>query len=129
MSCLKYKDHFGINLDDSGNINFEKYLNVYGKDVVIEYDQRFYCRDDLVSEKHEQGRVYGNIIDEDIDFIGKYENLIDDIRKIKNILNVDYEFEFHEERSNEKINRDLLNEYSLEKINKIYSKDMLMFGY
>ncbi|MEO0398451.1 MAG: sulfotransferase family 2 domain-containing protein [Pseudomonadota bacterium] len=51
------------------------YRKLFGESVTIEYDWRFYSRIDVEDSRHKPRAVYRNILDEPLDFIGKYEDL------------------------------------------------------
>lgn len=62
------------------------YKNLFGDPILLEYDYRFYKREDVETEKHKKHCVYGNILDEPIDFIGRFETLEDDFEYICNTI-------------------------------------------
>ena len=48
----------------------------------IEYDSRFFHENQFHDYKHIEGSVYYNIINDDMDFIGTFENLQEDFKRI-----------------------------------------------
>ncbi|MET7243488.1 sulfotransferase family 2 domain-containing protein [Methylobacterium sp. EM32] len=128
ISCLKYRDHFGIGLEGN-EIEFKKYFDCYGEEIILEHDQRFYSRSDLINNNHVKNAIYSNILDEDIDFIGKYENLIADTKHIKNQLKIKNDFDIHAEKSDNRISYRDLSQRSLDEIYRIYSVDIERFRY
>ena len=53
----------------------------------------------LISDKPLPGQIYDNILDEQLDFIGKFENLAEDCQKLKSILGVKVVMKVHTERN------------------------------
>ena len=91
VSSLKFPDYFGIEYREKvwpfqQSVLLDGYKSCFGGNVVLEHDFRFFRRSHLLSKKHASGQVYGNILDEDLDFVGRFENLSADCRKIREIL-------------------------------------------
>lgn len=83
ISMLKYKDHFGVTVNDNGELDISGYLRKFSteQEVVIEHDHRF---TNLASSfdcgirngyPPSQGALYGNIIGNEIDAVFNYESL------------------------------------------------------
>jgi hypothetical protein len=106
--------------------HINEYKNLFGTSILIEHDWRFYKREEVINEKHRENCVYGNILDEPIDYIGKFETLEEDFNNISNILGV-------KGKELEKINnKQHGNSLSLEAkilINKIYDEDFSIYNY
>lgn len=126
MSCLHHAGHFGLQFDEQGNISFEEYRRRFGPKTIIEFDYRFYRRQDVQRWKHSKGTVYGNILDEKLDFIGKYENLRDDIEFLQNGLGIKSAFP-HLERSERPIPK--IADSTVAEIYSIYGRDFKRYGY
>ena len=62
--------------------SIDTYKKKFGNPVLIEYDYRFYKREEVETQKHKSNCVYGNILDEPIDYVGKFENLEADFNKV-----------------------------------------------
>jgi hypothetical protein len=62
------------------------YKEKFGYPVVTEFDYRFYKREEILHSGHCENQVYGNIIDEDLDYIAKLETIDDDFAEISKIL-------------------------------------------
>jgi hypothetical protein len=88
ISCLRFADYFGLSVDDSGNINFEEYRRKFGSKTITEFDYRFYGLKHVRRWRHRKGAIYGNILDENLDFVGKYENVQSDIEYIKERIRI-----------------------------------------
>lgn len=129
LSCLKYKDFFGIEPDMAGNINFDNYHRIFGEEVVVEFDYRFFERKDLVRPCHDDGSVYGNILDEDIDFIGRFENLRADTELVRKTLGIRSKLREHGEKSGRAKPLRTLSEASRGHVARLYMKDCARFGY
>lgn len=97
VSCLIFPKYFGISYAD-GILNFDGYKNKYGYPIIVENDVRFSDRKKLLSKKHKKNSVYLNILDEKLDYIGKFENLEKDTTYIRKVLGIEKPFKL-EERS------------------------------
>lgn len=73
ISCLRFPGYFGLQMTLANRMLLDGYHQLFGQDVVLENDYRFSRRQDLLTEKHRPGQVYGNLLDEELDFIGRYE--------------------------------------------------------
>lgn len=127
-SCLKYKDHFGIELNSSGDIDFRRYWELFGRDIVVEHDHRFHSREKIISNLHLPGQIYGNIIDEELDFVARFESIEADMKYVQSVLGVKEKFEIHVEAS-PKGSRKILTGKDIESISQMYEKDFDTFSY
>ena len=64
------------------------YRELFGQKILLEHDHRFYKRSEIITNKHKPGCVYGNILDENLDFVGRFETLADDMKFICDTLKV-----------------------------------------
>lgn len=128
-SCLKYSEHFGINISNGRSIDFSGYHAHFGKDVVIEHDHRFYDRDDLLNAHHLPGQVYGNILDEPLDFIARFENLHDDMEHVRRVIGHPLRFDKHVEASEGEARLYRLSDKDIDHISSMYEKDFSALGY
>ncbi|MEI9916847.1 MAG: sulfotransferase family 2 domain-containing protein [Methylovirgula sp.] len=127
MSCLKFTDHFGFSLSKGNRINFDGYRGLFGDRTVVEFDHRFYRREEIIQPQHCDGSVYGNILDEELDFIGKFENLAEDTKFIRDRLGIPYMKLPHLERSRTSSIRP--NNHVLADIETLYARDFERFDY
>ena len=72
VSMLKDPSFFGVTIDE-GNLDFTKYLNNFGFPITVEYDHRFYNKNDIQIKNPQPNCVYKNFLSEKIDCIYKYE--------------------------------------------------------
>jgi hypothetical protein len=79
VSKLQFYDHFWISLRDGKLANLDAYKDCYRvgqTDIILESDYRFtdyrYIFD---QNKHKENQIYLNILDEELDYIGKFEEL------------------------------------------------------
>lgn len=89
ISCLKYAAHFGLALRPDGEIDLSGYRALFGEDVTVEVDHRFHARADVLSARHVAGAVYGNLLDEPLDAILRYERLPEEIAALADRLGLD----------------------------------------
>jgi hypothetical protein len=127
MSCLKFADHFGLSLSKRNRVGFDGYRRLFGDKVVVEFDHRFYRRDEIVQPQHCEGSVYGNILDEELDFIGKFENLAEDTEFIRDRLKIPRKELPHLERGRTSSLRP--DKRVLAEIETLYARDFDSFGY
>jgi len=102
------------------------YKKLFGNPVLIEHDYRFYKREEIESEKHRDNCVYGNILDEPIDYIGRFETLEEDFNNICNIIGAKGK---ELTKSQQKPHNHTLSLDAKIIINKIYEEDFLKFNY
>jgi hypothetical protein len=76
--------------------------------------------------RHRKGAIYGNILDEDLDFVGKYENIQSDIEYIKERIGINSALP-HCEKS-ERPNYHL-TDATISEIRSMYRLDFQSYGY
>jgi hypothetical protein len=128
QSCMKYASHFGLSYSGSGQVDFTGYHARFGSEIVLEHDHRFANLQELRKDHHLPGQVYGNILDVPLDFVGKFENLQDDMGEIGRLLGFRRPFRFHAEKS-ERTPKMQFSDVSMEKIREICARDLEVFGY
>jgi len=106
--------------------HLNNYKNIFGNPVCIEYDHRFYKREELENEKHKENRIYGNILDEPIDYIGRFETLGEDFKNICSMLGLK-EKKLPKIGSNPHAHSLSLDAKLL--INEIYAEDFVKFNF
>lgn len=112
VSCLVFSRHFGIKYK-SGVLNLDEYKVKYGYPLTIENDYRFSERNELITKKHQKNRVYLNLLDEELDFIGKFESLQKDTDFIKNKLHINKEFQIQNKIAVSTSNLDIIGRSQL----------------
>ena len=117
-------------IDDNG---FFGYKNRFGFPVTIERDRRFYRKDDLSSPRHVSNAVYLNLLDEDLDFIGRFENLKEDFAHVAKTIGLDNLDLPHTEHKGHKAGGLHYSEYYTDKtkenVRELYEKDIKYFCY
>jgi hypothetical protein len=131
VSCLgAYEDFFKISYNNF--LNFDGYKKEFGYPVTIENDYRFSKRNEILLEKHQEHCVYLNILDEKLDFIGRFESLQKDTEFIKDRLKIekDFPFKVKEGASKRKNNyQDYYDKKAREDVENLFGKDLKKFGY
>lgn len=102
------------------------YRKTFGESILIEHDRRFYSRLDLQNYSHQQNCVYQNIIDEELDYVGSFENLETGFKEICNTLGLQNVELPKVNKSSVKI---ILSENARLIIDRIYEKDFLKYNY
>lgn len=127
-SLLKFSDHFGLRKVVGAPIDFSGYMSLFGPQPVVEHDYRFATREQLLNERHRQGCIYGNILDENIDFVGKFEDLRNDMEFLRERLGIPQTFNIHVEQSTADGHETFTKEdYSW--IQHAYASDFQAFNY
>lgn len=126
---LKHPKHHNLKLSNN-KIDVSGYKNKYGYPLTLEYDWRFYKKENILKQNHIQNCVYKNILDEELDYIGYFENYKETINFLKNKLNINKEFNIHKQKTN---NRKRYNYYYtpkiIEEIRDLYKEDLKEFNY
>lgn len=138
VSCLHYASHFGFPEQEREKrsryappemIQLDGYKQLFGSPVTLEHDHRFYDRDDLLRKSHRANQVYLNILDEPIDFIGRFENLRKDTAYIRQQIGVEKPFKAHVQRSKRREYDRYYDERSREDLRELFQHDIDTFGY
>lgn len=138
VSCLHFSSHFGIEAEQTKNrfgwsqqgaIDFTGYKEMFGYPVTVEHDHRFYERSDLQTSNHQPNRVYQNILDEPIDFVGRFETLKEDTKTIQEKIGMEKRFKVHAQRSKRGKYERYYDEVSCEEVRQLYAGDIEAFGY
>lgn len=125
-SCLKYADHFGLSAEN-GRIDFSGYRQRFGDSVLVEYDYRFHAPDSVRHAGQKPGQIYGNILDEELDFIARFETLHQDMEQVRAQLGVAHKMDIHAERS--KHETAPLAPDTIREIHALYAEDYRVFGF
>jgi len=130
VSMLKYGNHYGVCISKDKDIDISRYIKNYGYPITVEYDNRFSKREDNITESHLPHAVYGNILDEDLNFIGKFENLNNDVAFLKSRLNIDNTFNYKAEKSPKRSQyKNYYTSDSRQLIEDLYRRDIEKFNY
>ncbi|WP_374765211.1 sulfotransferase family 2 domain-containing protein [Yunchengibacter salinarum] len=84
VSLLNFSKVYYNNSDSTSLTHFhiDGYKALFGAPLTVEYDYRFWSREEVLRLHHKPNQIYGNILDEEIDFIGRFENLQEDVNYI-----------------------------------------------
>jgi hypothetical protein len=124
VSGLIYSDYFGIRFD--GQLHFEEYKEKFGYPFVLEHDYR--TGENIYRNNLEEGSVYHNFIGDEMNFIGRYENLEQDVNKIKEILGISGGLGHYVPSQRSKY-QDYFDETSKKEVINLYYHDFLRYGY
>lgn len=131
-SMAKYPEmFFGERLKRVTSQSIDSYRRRYGAPVTIEYDWRFFGREDVEGPWHESGTIYANSLDEELDFIGRFETLAEDFRMVCKHLQTRPPVLPAVESSNRTHaeNDDVLTQEARTAIQCLWWKDFVRFGY
>jgi Sulfotransferase family len=130
ISSLKYAEYFGLSFNNKRGFYFDRYHELFGRTPVVEHDHRFYKRASLVRECHKPYSVYGNILDEPLDFIARFENLADDMREVQLAIGCRDQFVIHVEQSAHRtLSKNDLLDRDLAQISEMFRADLETFSY
>lgn len=130
-SCLKYEKFFGMRQMTNGGLRFHNYHRKFGEKVVLEGDHRFYEIPELVRERHKEGQVYLNLLDEELDFVAKFECFNEDMDFVRDRLSLPTSFQSVKHRLQASKAGDFagFDQVTLEKIRQLYRNDFVEYGY
>jgi hypothetical protein len=125
------EEYYGCKRPGSGIItskHINGYKKLFGDPILVEHDSRFYKREEVLNGKHKENCVYSNILDESIDFTGRFETLEVDFKNICSILGLNKD-KLYTQRDR-KIHRSItLSLDAKDMINELYSEDFLKYNY
>jgi len=131
VSCLNaYEDFFKLTY--KGSLNFDEYKKEFGYPITVENDYRFSKRGEILQDRHHEHCVYSNILDEELDFIGKFESLKKDIKIIQKKLNIKKDFPFTSKEGASKRKKHYqhyYNEIGKKDVEDMFRKDILRYNY
>lgn len=130
VSCLKFSKYFGITYNSK--LDLETYKQRFGFPKMLEVDNRYYKKENIVSEKHQSHAVYQNIIDEDLDFVGRFENLEQDANFLREQLGIEKKFNVNKQHNKTWLRKKYHEYYDAETkaiVHDIYRKDIEKYGY
>lgn len=134
VSLLNFSKMYYGNPDSLSLTHFhlDWYKEQYGAPLTLEYDYRFWNRDEVLNSNHQPNQVYGNILDEELDFIGRFENLQDDVNYILDRIGFGRQELSHEAAS--KIKKSSKDEFYKDDVVKnlvkeLYYNDFKRYGY
>ncbi len=130
VSSLRYPSYFGIK--HTHRFEFDEYTIKFRYPVLIEHDFRFSDYADLITEKHQQNCVYLNMLDEELDFIAKFEHLEQDMRHVQETLGIENNFPLHEMHGRSWRRpqyREYYNKDDMLIVQNLYRNDIRSFGY
>lgn len=129
LSCLHFGPHFGVVLD-GGRLDFTGYDERFGSPITLEIDYRFHDRIDLLRPVHRPGAVYGNLLDEELDFVGRFESLERDTTYIADRLGIGASFSSTLKQSSSRpAAEELYDERADRWIRSAFAEDLRRFGY
>ena len=128
VSLIKFSGFYGANLEkENKKINVSCYLKKFPD---VEIDPRSESKDEKI--KANPNSVYLNIINEPLDFIGKFENLQQDFNTVCNEIGIAEQELPRLHKSNHKHHQHYTEYYDDETrsiVAKKYAKDIEYFGY
>lgn len=127
-SMLQHAKHFGIDISPNGAIAFQGYLDHFGAPVTVEFDYRFHDAGQVRHAAHAPNQIYGNMLDCDLDFVGRFESLVADMDFVRTRLGVASAMAVHHERSSSVWPESVLIA-SREAVQAMYANDYATFGY
>lgn len=124
VSCLKCPQHFGVK-NINGRIDLSDYKKKFSFPNTVEYDHRFHKPSDIPNGQ--EGYGYSNILNEELDFIGTYENLQHDIEFIFDSIKIKERFKF--KTGDSQYYHKYFTDESQKEVEVIYKRDNKIYGY
>lgn len=130
ISCMRWPGHFGVRwIEEQGRLDLSRYTELFGSPITVEHDHRFSQRSDLLNDHHLPGQVYLNMLDEEIDFIAKFETLADDCKFIRRQLGLRKRMKIHVNQSDRNSYQHYYDEEARRLVGELYAGDIERFGY
>lgn len=108
----------------------EWYKAKFGYPRIVEYDYRFYDREGVIRPEHTEKQVYGNILDEELDYVARFEQLEDDFAEISKILGLSVKRLPKKAASKDRRPyRDSYEKPLREAVRDLYRRDIEAYGY
>ena len=129
LSCMKFGGYFSIGVQPGCTFAefLRGYMRRFGHPVTLENDYRF--TNEFSNPLAMPNAVYRNMLDQEIDFIGRFEQLDDGIRHIAATLNIpDLELGHHAASSVLPKN-DPYTAEEIELLESLFRHDLDHFGY
>jgi hypothetical protein len=128
LSCLVMGEGYGLHRDGD-TIDFTGYHERFGRDIVTEYDYRFFGKPEHGSAPQPH-TVYGNMLDLPLDFIGRTEDIAKHTGLIQQILGVEQPFDAETRHVASRVPQDWnLSDATFDHIESIYRADYDRFFY
>ena len=144
VSLSTFPKMYGVKKKNN-KINIDGYKKKFGYPLCIENDYRFSKRKNVKRPCHENQSVYCNILDEELDFVGKVENLEADLTYVFSKIKSNYDAKefshpiqqaiFSRMSTGKKIFKGL-REYNkfysndtIQEVTDLYKTDIRNFGY
>ena len=135
LSCLHFAEHFGLaaSVDQDGRtqLDLTGYVERFGSPVLVEHDHRFHRREEVLHPTHRPGAVYRNILDEELDFVGRMEDLPDVVEVLAGELGLDQPFPIAQRSVASRTIREprLLDATARDLIASLFAEDIAHYGY
>jgi len=123
VSMAKYPEFYGCTINNE-SINVSEYLKKFPN---IEIDERSLSAN--YTGKSLSNSVYLNLLDEPLDFIGKFENLKQDIQFICDKIRTPFRKFPHKNQSAHKHYTSYYNDETRQVVAEKYAQDIEYFGY
>jgi hypothetical protein len=129
-SCLRFPELSFLQMDEAGNLHLDEYLRVYSRNgTILEYDWRFHERDEVELPHHVTHSLYGNILDEKLDYIGRFEDLEGVVQTLRERTGIERTFASHLQASPKKLAAAEISERTRRDIERLFWRDYTRFGF
>lgn len=129
-SCLRFPEYSFLEIDGNGEIVLDHYRARFERrGVITEYDWRFAERFEVQRLNHKSHSLYGNMLDEPLDYIGYFEDLPRIVEFLRDKPEIKSAFSHHAQASSSELSKFEVPEASREKIQKLFWRDYLDFDF
>lgn len=129
LSCMKFGGFFAVGVRPGCTFAdfLRGYMRRYGHPLTLEHDYRF--AENYSNRLALPHAVYRNMLDEEIDYVGRFEALEDSFRHIVAALNIDNLSLGHHEASRFMPKNDPYTEEEIELLESLFREDLGYFDY
>jgi len=129
LSALRYANYFCPDAQSCNNFKefLEGYMIQFGFPKTVEFDYRFYKS--VPSARGLENSVYLNLLDEELDYVGRFENLNESFGEITKFLGLG-NIELSRRQASKPFDKSkVVDRQSLDLLEQLYRRDYEYFGY
>lgn len=124
ISMTTFEKFYGCKIVN-GKLNIDEYIRKYNR---LEIDSRSKSISDNIVNKYDS--IYSNILNEELDFIGRFENIEEDFEYVKSMIGLTKPLPHGRKKSAKR--KKYMGYYTEEVYNKVYElyeKDIIKYNY
>ena len=127
VSLLKHGSFYGVKFNFNDKLLMNEYFDDYDK---IEYDKRFSHLNQFKDFTSKKNSIYQNIIGDEMNFVGKFENLQEDFNTVCDKIGIPQQRLPHIEKLHKRRHyTEYYDDETREIVAQKYARDIEYFGY